>query len=167
MGSLAYGHLADKDLSILITLYTACGIHLDDIFARDVTIVQTFNERFMRNEKQLDPILDCFAGVLRDFQLYFDPPIYNIIITSTLNAVTALLLEEDMKGVVVSRFTSTLMFSYAWLKVQRSALGYPNFIRVMSGASEAYAFFIFRPWTSRPLLFQCLQQIMIFINNGK
>lgn len=102
MSTTAYAHIRDIRARIFITLYTAVLVYLDDVFEHDVQAVHDFNQRFLRNEPQEDLVLDAFSKML-SVEL---PAIYgtfasNIIITSTLNLVTALLLEHETRGMEV------------------------------------------------------------------
>ncbi|KAJ7438342.1 terpenoid synthase [Mycena latifolia] len=150
MSCTGYAHLPDRPARVLIAIYTACGIYLDDVFRVDVGAVSAFNQRFFEHAPQGDPVLDCFAQVLLELGAHFERVVSNIMVTSTLNAVTALTLEYKTAGMIMSP----------------CALGYPTFSRVMSGASEAYALFIFPRDVMLPAFVQTLQQVMIFINNG-
>ncbi|KAJ6626459.1 isoprenoid synthase domain-containing protein [Mycena sp. CBHHK59/15] len=150
MSSTGYGHLPNRSTRVLIAIYTACGIYLDDVFKEDVEAVSVFNQQFFEHAPQGDPVLDCFAQVLLELGDHFERVVSNIMVTSTLNAVTALTLEYKTEGMTMSP----------------SALGYPTFSRVMSGASEAYTLFIFPRDFVLPAFVQTLQQVMIFINNG-
>ncbi|KAJ6607568.1 isoprenoid synthase domain-containing protein [Mycena sp. CBHHK59/15] len=152
MSSTGYAHLPNRSTRVLIAIYTACGIYLDDVFKEDVEAVSVFNQRFFEHALQGDPFLDCFAQVLLELGDYFERVVSNIMVTSTLNAVTALTLEYKTEGMTV--------------QMSPSALGYPTFSRVMSGASEAYTLFIFPRDFVLPAFVQTLQQVMIFINNG-
>lgn len=44
---------------------------------------------------------------------------------------------------------------------------FPTFARVMSGASETYALFIFPPELALTAYLQALPDLMVYINNGK
>ena len=87
---------------IYIALYTAALIYLDDTFQQDIQGVSTFNERFVNNKPQEDPVLEGFGVLLRTATLHFDHVPSNIILTSTLNLVTALSLEHGMQKSLVS-----------------------------------------------------------------
>lgn len=101
MATTAYAHLPSEATRVLIAVYTACGIYLDDVFKQDVDIVRCFNQRFVQGTPQGEPVLDCFAGILRELPEHFGDVVSNIMVTSTLNAVTALLLEHDTRGMTV------------------------------------------------------------------
>ncbi|TFK38295.1 isoprenoid synthase domain-containing protein [Crucibulum laeve] len=150
MATTAYSHLHKQDARIFIALYTAFLIYLDDIFQKDVGLVSEFNERFIHKRAQLDPVLDSFADLLYELPQHFGRVVSNIMVTSTLNLVTALLLEHETQDMTLSPY----------------AHGYTTFSRVMSGASEVYALFAFP--TDIPLqgYIQALHDMTMFINNG-
>ncbi|KAF7312995.1 Terpenoid synthase [Mycena kentingensis (nom. inval.)] len=150
MGWAGYSHLPNLSTRILIAIYTACGIYLDDVFQADVEAVSMFNQRFLEHAPQADPVLDVFAQILLEIGDHYERVVSNIMVTSTLNAVTALTLEYKTQGMTMGR----------------RALGYPTFTRVMSGASEAYSLFIFPHNLALPSFIQTMQQMMVFINNG-
>ncbi|KAF8649384.1 hypothetical protein AX16_005825 [Volvariella volvacea WC 439] len=151
MARSAYGHLPNIDNQIYVSVYTAFLVYLDDVFNKDITLVRDFNEKFIANKPQANKTLDGFAHMLReDTPRLFHKVVSNIIITSTLNLVTALLLENETQG----------------MKLQHSAVGYPTFSRVMSGASEAYALFSFPKELPLQSFIQALPEMMIYINNG-
>ena len=97
MATTAYAHLTSESTRIFVALYTAALIYLDDTFQHDIRGVSSFNERFMRNEAQEDGVLEGFASLLREAPDYFGCVPSNIIVTSTLNLVTALSLEHGLQ----------------------------------------------------------------------
>ncbi|EDR03562.1 uncharacterized protein LACBIDRAFT_331339 [Laccaria bicolor S238N-H82] len=149
MATTAYAHLDNKSTQIFIALYTAFLIYLDDVFQHDIELVYCFNERFILCQPQDDPVLDGFASLLREFPQHFGRVVSNIMTTSTLNLVTALLLEHETQN----------------MKSSLDAHNYPTFSRVMSGASETYALFAFPPQIPMPFYIQALPEDMMFINN--
>jgi hypothetical protein len=173
MATTAYAHLTNKSTQIFISLYTAFLIYIDDIFQYDIDAVREFNERFVLRKSQGDQVLDCFANLLLELPKHFSRVAANIMITSTLNLVTALLLEYETRGMAVNlRTTFTLFYSQLTsyctpLQLRADAHGYPTFSRVISGASEAYALFGFPPELALPTFIQALPEVMIYINNGK
>ncbi|KAF8874411.1 isoprenoid synthase domain-containing protein [Infundibulicybe gibba] len=150
MATTAYAHLTDKSAQIFISLYTSFLIYLDDVFQHDITAVKEFNERFIWNLPQRDPVLNDFANLLFGLPLYFERIVSNMIITSTLNLVTALSLEYETQG----------------MQLHQCATGYPTFSRIMSGASEAYGLFTFPRGLPIQAYIQALPDLMIYINNG-
>ncbi|KAF5360314.1 hypothetical protein D9758_009124 [Tetrapyrgos nigripes] len=151
MATTSYSHLEDVSARIYIALYTGYLIYLDDVFEHDVTAVEVFNDRFVSHRKQKDPVLDDFADLLRRApKLWPNKVVSNLIITSTLNLVTALLLENQTRD----------------MRLRSVSCGYPTFSRVMSGASEAYGLFIFPANLPLPSFIQALPELMVYINNG-
>ena len=59
MATTGYAHLPNRSTRILIAVYTACGIYLDDVFQRDISVVRYFNERFVKHLPQGEPVLFC------------------------------------------------------------------------------------------------------------
>ncbi|KAF8882389.1 isoprenoid synthase domain-containing protein [Infundibulicybe gibba] len=150
MATTAYAHLTNQSTRIFIALYTGFLIYLDDVFQNDIDSVSCFNNNFIQRLPQKDPVLDGFASLLHEFPQHFGRLVSNIMITSTLNLVSALLLEFETRNMTVSSH----------------ARGFPTFSRVMSGASEAYALFAFPPEVPLPSYIQALPELMMFINNG-
>lgn len=102
MATTAYAHLPEKSVQIYIALYTAFLVYLDDVFQADIGAVKEFNERFAANATQENPSLQGFANLLRDdTPKHFGRVVSNLIVTSTLNLVTALLLEHETQDMVV------------------------------------------------------------------
>lgn len=120
--------------------------------------MESFNRRLITNQAQGQPQLDQFAALLREMPVVFGNTIVaNVMTTSTLNFMTAQLLEHEINN-LPNRQSS---------RVQPSAPGFPTFCRVMTGASETYALFAFPPGMAVSGHIQALPDIMTFINNGK
>lgn len=150
--STTYRHITDIRVRVFIALITSYAIYLDDIVDdREVltTGIDLFNERFMRCSPQEDHVLDAFADLLRETPKYFQRITSNIIVTSMLNAVTAFLLEQETKGMTLSR----------------DAHGFPTFCRIMSGAADSYALFAFPPDLAVKHYIQSLPEMTVFVNN--
>jgi len=103
MATTAYAHLQNKSTQILIALYTAFLIYVDDVYQHDVEGINCFNERFILCQAQDDPVLDALASLLREFHQYFGRAASNIMITSTMNFITSLLLDHETQGIPVRR----------------------------------------------------------------
>ncbi|KAJ3775201.1 isoprenoid synthase domain-containing protein [Lentinula raphanica] len=145
----SYTHLEDKSVLVWMALYTACAIYCDDVFMKDTEAVALFCERLMRNEPQQDRALDGFAELILEIPHHFPRVTANIMVTSTLNLINALLIEDQTKGLPVSVYADN----------------YPAFSRIMSGASELYALAIFPPEVPVGSYIQALPSLMIFIVN--
>ncbi|KAF6808948.1 hypothetical protein CSOJ01_07218 [Colletotrichum sojae] len=126
-------------------------VYLDDMFGNDIDAVQQFNHRFITRQPQANDLLGHFADLLLEMPAIFGTIVANMMTTSTLNLVTALSIENEFEAV----------------KLEKLAYRFPTFSRVMSGASETYALFMFPPGQPLPHYLQALPDLMIFINNGK
>ena len=62
-------------------------------------------ERFVRGEKQAEPLLDGMARVLQEIPDHFEPVAAGIVLTGTLNFVNSLTLDFQTQGMEV-RFMS-------------------------------------------------------------
>ncbi|KAJ7600315.1 isoprenoid synthase domain-containing protein [Mycena floridula] len=143
-----YRHLMDGPIPVLVTFYTAFLIYLDDL--PSINNVREFHERFMRGAEQKDPVLGHFCNLLAEFSQHFHDISFNIIISSTLSFVNAILLEDAIQGV----------------DIQHGAVEYPTFHRKMSGASEFFAIALFPQTVPVTVYIQALPELMVFINNG-
>ncbi|KAE9386497.1 terpenoid synthase, partial [Gymnopus androsaceus JB14] len=149
MACTAYSHLNVESSRIFIALYTAFLIHLDDMVEPEISHLYSFNKYFVHKEPHGTRILEAFALLLRETTDHFDDICSNIIVTATLNLVTARLLEENPNRI----------------QLPVDSL-YPLFSRTMSGAAEAYALFAFHsnvPWTD---YIHAIPDIANFINDG-
>ena len=98
----AYRHLPDIDAQVYVALYTAFLIYTDDVFHTNIDAVLYFNDRFVHGEPQADAAMDSFAELLHQIPKRNGRVVANMMITSTLNLVTALILEHETQGMPVS-----------------------------------------------------------------
>ncbi|KAF9016891.1 terpenoid synthase [Hymenopellis radicata] len=148
MTTIAYGHVEEPSMRMYIAVYTAVLYYIEDIFGSEVTGLANFHSQFCSAESHGDAVLDFFASLLRSTYAYFDYVAANIIITSTLNFVTAMTLEHRTKD----------------LKLPVSAKRYPKFSRRFSGAAEAYAFFIFPREVQVVSYLHAVPDLMVVLN---
>lgn len=118
MALTGYAHLPDTAVRVLVALYTACGIYLDDKFKQDVDGVAKFTERFLRGIPQGDRALDAFADLILETFHHFPQFAANLMVSSTLNAVNALLLEYETRDMKVRGMLSTWMRSNSFDRFQ-------------------------------------------------
>lgn len=149
IATTAYAHIPDKSTRIWIALFTACAIYVDDRFLKDSHLISEFQERFICGNHQGDPALDAFASLLRETYVHYDPVAANFILTSTLNGITAIILEEDTKN----------------MQVVSAGVRYPTFSRRMSGAADAYGILAFPRTLRLDSYIQALPEIINYINN--
>ena len=102
MASTAYAHLKSRSTQVFIALYNAFVIWIDDAYARDVTGVDSFNERFVNGREQANEGLNGFDRLLRDTNLHYHGIQANVILSSSLNFPTSLILEFETQGMPVS-----------------------------------------------------------------
>lgn len=101
MSATSYAHLPDLTSRIIIALYTAFLIYLDDVFQHNIEGVREFNHYFIHGTHPSDPVLDSFAALLRELSQHWSRTVANLMVTSTLNLVTALLLEHEAQDMPV------------------------------------------------------------------
>ena len=102
MALTAYAHLKTDDERVYIAMYTAFLIYIEDIFHKDMGIVQQFNSRFTLHQPKENAVLDALSNLLLEMPDRFDSIVANIMIASTLNLVTAALLEDQLESISVS-----------------------------------------------------------------
>ncbi|KAF6827253.1 hypothetical protein CPLU01_09216 [Colletotrichum plurivorum] len=149
--AVSRGYITTQDNVFRHFIPAAFLVYLDDMFGNDIDAVQQFNHRFITRQPQANDLLDHFADLLLEMPAIFGTIVANMMTTSTLNLVTALSIENEFEAV----------------KLEKLAYRFPTFSRVMSGASETYALFMFPPGQPLPHYLQALPDLMIFINNGK
>ncbi len=95
----------------------------------------------------MDPVLECLSRLIQEIPEHWEPVVASIILTGTINFITAPTLEYQTQGMKVK-----LSFLYRSVKIygiflvaQSSphANGYASFTRQLSGAAEAYALMLF------------------------
>jgi hypothetical protein len=98
-----YNYLPDRATKMWICLLTAVSTCVDDILNRgqDTIDLYHFNERFMNCQPQGDPVLNAFDALIREAPRHYSPLVSNLVITSSLDFVSGLLLEHDTKGMQV------------------------------------------------------------------
>jgi hypothetical protein len=112
MAAIAYAHIEDEATRVFISLYTAFLVYVDDAFERNVERVSVFIERFVRKEKQLDPVLDGLASFLLSIPDHYEPVVASIILTATLNLINASTLEFQTQTMKVVEFTQLSLCRY-------------------------------------------------------
>lgn len=99
-GSTSYRH-REFDVQLFTALFTAYATYMDDMCARDASLVGKFVDNFILNKPQGHPVLDAFAGLLLEMPEKFSEVVSNLMITSSLNLITAWLLEADVPHMIV------------------------------------------------------------------
>ncbi|KAF8551268.1 terpenoid synthase [Imleria badia] len=148
----AGGHLRHRPTQIWIALYASCTIFVDDVtdrFLEEMPNIYHFNDRFIRKEPQGNAILDAFADILRRASDLYRPVASHLITTSTLNFVTANLLENETRS----------------MKISSAAQEYPTYQRNLSGFAEACGFIAFPREIPLNEYIQAIPELRVFINN--
>lgn len=164
-------HLPGRPTQIWIALYTSCAIFLDDAtdrFLSELPNIYHFNDRFIVNKPRGSGVLDAFADILRRAQELYRPVASQLIITSTLNFVTANLLEHETKSMEVSSpDLSRTNGSDDGTQISSAAQQYPTYQRIMSGVAEAYSFMVFQREIPLNDYIQAIPEMTLFIHNVK
>ncbi|KAH9846352.1 terpenoid synthase [Lenzites betulinus] len=129
----AFGHTS-SDHRYYIALYTACMLYGEDLGEHDPDAVTQFARRLVRGDKQLSPIFDRLADLLKQAHLYWSDVGADAIITGTVDALTATAIEFATTGTPVAP----------------SALRYPYYLRTRAGGGPQYTHFMFmRSWREK------------------
>ncbi|KAG2362240.1 hypothetical protein BDR07DRAFT_1485034 [Suillus spraguei] len=148
--SNAYGHLPDHATKMWICLFTAVATCIDDMTkAEDLMNVYLFNERFMNCESQEHPVLNALDGLLREVPCHYHAPVSNLIITSALNFVSSILLDNQTHDMPISP----------------QAPSYSEYSRLLSGLADTYGFCIFPSTLPLREFVQCMPDLTIVINH--
>ena len=116
MACTAYNHLSNQSTRILIALYTAILIYLDDVAGDIPEELQTFVEVFACNGKHRHDVLASFADIIREFPQHFGE-FSAIVLTSSLNFISSLVLENKIPQLLVSHWNQKISFPDCDLKV--------------------------------------------------
>ncbi|OCB88524.1 hypothetical protein A7U60_g4339 [Sanghuangporus baumii] len=127
MAATSYSHLRDERVRIYIALFTGFVTYLDDLFLSHIDAIREFASRFVARQPQQLKILDDFAALLLEMPRFHNAVACNIILTSTLDYLSSLLIQYDVLGV----------------PMPTSATEYPMFFRRLSGIGNGFSAFIF------------------------
>lgn len=98
-------------------------MYLDGLASSDPEPLLAFQERFLRRQPQLDPVLDAFGGVFVQLYDIFDPYRANLVLTSSLEFLTGSALELQIKA----------------LPLDRNAKQFPMYMRELTGIGEGFS----------------------------
>ncbi|KAG8214421.1 isoprenoid synthase domain-containing protein, partial [Butyriboletus roseoflavus] len=147
-------HLPHRPTQIWIALYTAYATIVDDAtnhFVAEIPNIYLFNERFIRRKPQGSALLDAFADIIHRASDHYQPIASHLIITSTLNFVTATLLENETSS----------------MKISSAAQQYPTYQRFMSGFGETYPLMVFPREIPLNDYIQAIPELSLFIHSAK
>ncbi|KAG0699516.1 isoprenoid synthase domain-containing protein [Suillus ampliporus] len=149
--SNAYAHLPDRATGMWICLFTAVSTCIDDMMDRgeDLVHLYRFNERFANYQPQGDPVLNALDALLRDAACHYSAPVSNLIVASSLNFMSSIVLDNETKDMQISELTPL----------------YPEYSRLLSGLADAYGFFIFPSTLPLREYVQCMPDLTSTINH--
>ncbi|KAG0703989.1 isoprenoid synthase domain-containing protein [Suillus ampliporus] len=149
--SNAYDHLPDRATKMWICLFTSVSTCIDDMMDRgeDLVHVYRFNERFASCQPQGDPVLSALDALLREVACHYSAPVSNLIVASSLNFMSSILLDNETKDMQISPETPL----------------YPEYSRLLSGLADAYGFLIFPSTLPLREYVQCMPDLTIVINH--
>lgn len=101
IGYLSYKHINNIDLEVHIALFTATVTYLDDNLEKHVDSLSQFAKRFTNSEAQADLPTKSLDKILRETSNFYDGICKNMLISSTFNFITALILQYKLQGAPV------------------------------------------------------------------
>ncbi|KAF8887831.1 isoprenoid synthase domain-containing protein [Infundibulicybe gibba] len=143
-----YPHLSTPSRHF-ICIFTACMVYLDDLALKDATVVKEFNMSFLQNKKHMHPILDGLAILLRTTQDHFSEINASMILASTLDYISSLIMEQDQQG----------------MTVHTAAMNYPRYLRSLTGIARPYALFFFPQNIPLQTYVQIIPDMINYIND--
>lgn len=101
MAGLSYTHLPNETAKIFIALYTAHLTYLDDRCDDHVGGLTLFSRNFARKQPHDHKILNDVADIFCEISDYWAPVIADLILTSSLEFVTSMVLDREMENAEV------------------------------------------------------------------
>ena len=94
--------LCEKFLSTLtLLIWLISLIYFDDFTKTDTSSVREFHARFVSNRPQMHPLLDYYAELLRDAWNHFLPSCADLVVSSSLDFVTGLIVDYDHQKMIL------------------------------------------------------------------
>ncbi|TFK66623.1 terpenoid synthase [Pluteus cervinus] len=149
IASTSYRHLPHQSTKAFIALYTALLIYVDDIFQYNIEDIKRFNERFVRREPQGDALLDYLAQLFMEFEEHFDPFASKIMLTASMDFMTAQILEYTMEE----------------MQLSHNASQFATYARNLSGVSAFYGLAVFPRELPVQDYIQALPEVIMYCNH--
>ncbi|KAG2069674.1 terpenoid synthase [Suillus decipiens] len=150
MMSNAFDHLPDRATKIWICFFTTLCVCIDDMTkAEDLAHVYCFNERFANCRPQDHPVMNALDGLLRETAYHYSALASNLIVTSSLNFMSSIVLDHETQDMPISL----------------QAPSYPEYSRLLSGLTDAFGFFIFPCTLPLRDYIQCMPDLAIVLNH--
>ena len=134
LAHIIYGHTGPEH-QYYIALYTVCYLYADDLGSRHVDALAQFSRRFGTGEKQLNPVLERLAELMRESHNLWPQVGADAIISGSLEAISAMFIECTCGD----------------MEITPKATWWPNYFRNRTGICPPYAHFNFmKSWRSVP-----------------
>ncbi|KAK0217873.1 hypothetical protein IW262DRAFT_1495266 [Armillaria fumosa] len=147
-----YNHIQDTRCRIYIVLYIACFFYFDDKFIPEYStsddIAQDLFACMIGKSSLADPLQQLFCYMITEAPKCFpNHPASNIVITGTLNFVTAASLDYRTQG----------------MKMPASAKRYTTYTRNISGIADVMGVFIFPASVPVTAYIAAIPDLMVFM----
>ncbi|KAK0238934.1 hypothetical protein EDD85DRAFT_828495 [Armillaria nabsnona] len=147
-----YNHIQDINCRIYIVLYIACFFYFDDKFIPEYStsdnVAQDLFACMIGKSSPADPLQQLFCYLMTEApKCYPNHPASNIVITGTLNFVTAASLDYRTQG----------------MKMPASAKRYTTFTRNISGIADVMGVFIFPASVPVTAYIAAIPDLMVFM----
>ncbi|PBK99502.1 terpenoid synthase [Armillaria gallica] len=147
-----YNHIQDINCRIYIVLYIACFFYFDDKFIPEYStsdnVAQDLFACMIGKSSAADPLQQLFCYLMTEAPKCFpNHPASNIVITGTLNFVTAASLDYRTQG----------------MKMPASAKRYTTFTRNISGIADVMGVFIFPASVPVTAYIAAIPDLMVFM----
>jgi hypothetical protein len=149
IATTTYAHLENVSTRQFICLYTTCLIYFDDLTRTDASMAREFHTRFACAKPQMHPLLDLFGDILRNSYDHFLPSCANLVISSSLDFITGLVVDHDLQT----------------MQVNKNAVSYPRWVRTVMGVSTAFVIFTFPPDIPLASYVQILPNMVNYIDD--
>lgn len=100
MACNAYCHQS-HEIQLFVCFYTAFLIYMDDSYETDIEHILPYNHNFITGEPHNDIILNYFRELMLEAPTLFGMAEANIIISATLNWITGLTIEQEVRNAQV------------------------------------------------------------------
>ena len=120
-------------------------LYFDDFTKTDTSCVREFHVRFVSCRPQMHPLLDYLAELLRNSWDHFSPSCADLVISSSLDFVSGLIVEYDHENMPVW----LLIILCIWYCQASSGFRWTNVPPVIRGGFEPWRVSRHLPWYSR------------------
>ena len=117
----------------------------------------------------MHPLLDLFGDILRSSYDHFLPSCANLVVSSSLDFVTGLVVDHDLQNMQVhclSRICGYFDVRRVF-QVNKNAISYPRWVRTVMGVSTAFVIFTFPPDIPLASYVQILPNMVNYIDDVK